>query len=145
MRLLAVALAALVLLPFAGSAYLVHVAIVVLMNVVYTASLYAIMRMGYLSLGHAGFITLGAYGCVILTVKFGLSPWLRSSRRFVQCGLLPRSPKTNRPRKFVSNEHSSMQSFAVKGSRSPTSTRTASWTSLRASFGMKHRNGRCIS
>ncbi len=69
-------LAALVALPFAGTAYALHVAIVVLFAATYTASLYAVMRMGYLSLGHAGFIALGAYTCVILSVRLGVSPWL---------------------------------------------------------------------
>jgi branched-chain amino acid transport system permease protein len=32
--------------------------------------------MGYLSLGHAGFIALGAYTCVVLTVRWNFSPWL---------------------------------------------------------------------
>lgn len=66
----------LVALPFAAPPYLLHVAIVVLLNVTYAASLYAILRMGYLSLGHAGFIALGAYTCVVLSVRLGVSPWL---------------------------------------------------------------------
>jgi branched-chain amino acid transport system permease protein len=73
---LAALLAALLVLPFAGTAYALHVAIVVLFAVTYTASLYAILRMGYLSLGHAGFIALGAYTCVILSVRLGVSPWI---------------------------------------------------------------------
>jgi branched-chain amino acid transport system permease protein len=66
----------LVALPFVATPYMLHVAIVVLLNVTYTAALYAVLRMGYLSLGHAGFIALGAYTCVILSVRLGLSPWL---------------------------------------------------------------------
>ncbi len=66
----------LVALPFAAPPYLLHVAIVVLINVVYTAAVYSILRMGYLSFGHAGFIALGAYSTAILTTKFGVSPWI---------------------------------------------------------------------
>lgn len=69
-------LLALVALPFVGSAYSLHVAIVVLFYSTYTAALFTVLRMGYLSLGHAGFIALGAYTCVILTLRLGLSPWL---------------------------------------------------------------------
>ncbi|MBL8383278.1 MAG: branched-chain amino acid ABC transporter permease [Burkholderiales bacterium] len=69
-------LLALIVLPFVATPYALHVAIVVLFNVTYTAALYAVLRMGYLSLGHAGFIALGAYTCVILSVRLGVSPWL---------------------------------------------------------------------
>ena len=69
-------LAVLVVLPFLATPYAMHVAIVVLFSVTYTAALYAVLRMGYLSLGHAGFIALGAYACVILSVRLGVSPWL---------------------------------------------------------------------
>jgi branched-chain amino acid transport system permease protein len=62
--------------PFVATAYATHVSILVLLNVTYSVALYSVFRMGYLSLGHAAFIALGAYGCVILSVKFGLSPWL---------------------------------------------------------------------
>jgi branched-chain amino acid transport system permease protein len=73
---LAVAALTLLALPFLAPPYALHVAIVVLLNVTYTAALYAVLRMGYLSLGHAGFIALGAYTCVILSVRLGVSPWL---------------------------------------------------------------------
>ena len=69
-------LALLVLLPFVATPYALHVAIVVIMNATYAAALYAVLRMGYLSLGHAGFIALGAYTCVILSVRLSVSPWL---------------------------------------------------------------------
>lgn len=69
-------LVAMVALPFVGSTYSLHVAIVVLFYSTYTASLYTVLRMGYLSLGHAGFAALGAYTCVILSVRLGVSPWL---------------------------------------------------------------------
>lgn len=65
-----------VLLPTFASTYALHVAMVVLINVVYTAAVFSVMRMGYLSFGHAGFIAVGAYATVLLTTKLGLSPWL---------------------------------------------------------------------
>jgi branched-chain amino acid transport system permease protein len=73
---IAAVLAVLVVLPFVATPYVLHVAIVVLFNVTYAAALYTVLRMGYLSLGHAGFIALGAYACVILSVRLGVSPWL---------------------------------------------------------------------
>ena len=75
-RRIGLLLALLVLLPFVATPYALHVAIVVIMNATYAAALYAVLRMGYLSLGHAGFIALGAYTCVILSVRLGVSPWL---------------------------------------------------------------------
>jgi branched-chain amino acid transport system permease protein len=73
---LAVALLALVALPPFAEPYLLHVAIVVLINVVYAEALYVIMRMGYLSFGHAGYIALGAYTSALLATKLGVSVWL---------------------------------------------------------------------
>lgn len=65
-----------VLLPAYATTYALHVAMVVLINVVYTAAVFSVMRMGYLSFGHAGFIAVGAYATVIVSTKAGLSPWL---------------------------------------------------------------------
>jgi len=73
---LAVLLVALVALPPLAEPYLLHVAIVVLINAVYAEALYVIMRMGYLSFGHAGYIALGAYTSALLATKLGVSPWL---------------------------------------------------------------------
>ncbi|MEO7404081.1 MAG: branched-chain amino acid ABC transporter permease, partial [Burkholderiales bacterium] len=70
------AIVALALVPLVAKTYFVHVAIVVLINITYTAAVYSVMRMGYLSLGHAGFIAIGAYTTVVLTTKFGVSPWI---------------------------------------------------------------------
>src|SRR5215475_13602623 len=73
---LAVLLVALVALPPLAEPYVLHVAIVVLINAVYAEALYVIMRMGYLSFGHAGYIALGAYTSALLATKLGVSPWL---------------------------------------------------------------------
>src|SRR5260370_33242792 len=55
---------------------MLHVAIVVLMNAVYAEALYVIMRMGYLSFGHAGYIAVGAYTSALLATQLGVSAWL---------------------------------------------------------------------
>jgi branched-chain amino acid transport system permease protein len=73
---LAVVLACLVALPPLAEPYVLHVAIVVLINLVYAEALYVIMRMGYLSFGHAGYIALGAYTSALLATRFGVSVWL---------------------------------------------------------------------
>jgi len=74
--LLALVVAALVILPPFGQPYVLHVAIVVLVNVVYAQALYVIMRMGYLSFGHAGYIALGGYASALLATKLAVSPWV---------------------------------------------------------------------
>lgn len=66
---------ALLLIPSVATTYWMHIAIVVLLNITYTVALFSVLRMGYLSLGHAGFIALGAYACVVLSVRWDLSPW----------------------------------------------------------------------
>ena len=73
---LALVLLALVALPPLAEPYILHVAIVVLINVVYAEGLYVIMRMGYLSFGHAGYIALGAYTSALLSTELGVSVWL---------------------------------------------------------------------
>src|SRR5580765_651954 len=73
---LAAVLVALVALPPLAEPYVLHVAIVVLINVVYAQALYVIMRMGYLSFGHAGYIALGGYTSALLATKLGITPWI---------------------------------------------------------------------
>jgi hypothetical protein len=67
---------ALLALPPLAPPYVLHVAIVVLINVAYAEALYTIMRMGYLSFGHAGYIALGAYTLAILATKFAVPVWI---------------------------------------------------------------------
>jgi len=50
--------------------------IVILINVVYAQALYVIMRMGYLSFGHAGYIALGGYTSALLATKLAITPWI---------------------------------------------------------------------
>lgn len=74
--LLGLLIAALALLPPLSEPYVLHVVIVVLINVVYAQALYVIMRMGYLSFGHAGYIALGGYTSALLATKLGITPWI---------------------------------------------------------------------
>ena len=69
--------AALVALPFLYSApYPLHIIILVLLwSFVYTS--WSVMgRFGLVSLGHGGFMGVGAYGTALLWNHLGLSPWL---------------------------------------------------------------------
>jgi branched-chain amino acid transport system permease protein len=75
------AILAAVVLALAGLAplappYVLHVAIVVLIQAVYAEALYVIMRMGYLSFGHAGYIAVGAYTSALLATQLDVSVWL---------------------------------------------------------------------
>jgi branched-chain amino acid transport system permease protein len=85
--LLGLLLAALVLLPPLGQPYVLHVAITVLIHVVYAQALYVIMRMGYLSFGHAGYIALGGYTSALLTTKLAITPWIGFLAGAVVAGL----------------------------------------------------------
>lgn len=69
--------AALVSVPFVySSPYPLHLMIVILLwSSVYTA--WSMMgRFGLVSLGHGGFMGVGAYGCALLWNNFGLTPWI---------------------------------------------------------------------
>ena len=69
--------AALVSVPFVySSPYPLHLMIVILLwSAVYTA--WSMMgRFGLVSLGHGGFMGVGAYGCALLWNNFGLTPWI---------------------------------------------------------------------
>ena len=62
---------------FFKGAYVLHVFIILMMNVVLGSSLRLINLSGQLSLGHGGFVTLGAYTSAVLLVKTGLtSSWV---------------------------------------------------------------------
>lgn len=71
-------LAAVALLPLAlTSRYYLNVMIFAGISVLLALSLNLVMGYtGQVSLGHAGFYGLGAYGSGVLTAKFGLDPWL---------------------------------------------------------------------
>jgi branched-chain amino acid transport system permease protein len=62
---------------FYKNSYVLHVFILIMMNVVLGSSLRLINLSGQLSLGHGGFVTLGAYTSAVLLVKANLSStWL---------------------------------------------------------------------
>jgi branched-chain amino acid transport system permease protein len=73
-----VLLAALILFgAFYRGSYILHIFILIMMNVVLGSSLRLINLTGQLSLGHGGFVTLGAYTSAVLLVKADLSStWL---------------------------------------------------------------------
>jgi branched-chain amino acid transport system permease protein len=58
------------------SPYLLHVFILVFVYVIATCSLRTIAISGQMSLGHAGFMGIGAYTSAILAVELGWTPWL---------------------------------------------------------------------
>lgn len=66
------------LLPLAtgGSGYYVHVLILCAINIILASSLRAIATTGQISLGHAGFMSVGAYVSAIAAMKLGFSPYI---------------------------------------------------------------------
>lgn len=56
--------------------YYLQIAIFVLVNAILGVSIYMTLATGQLSLGNAGFMSIGAYTCVILSVKIGLPVYL---------------------------------------------------------------------
>jgi branched-chain amino acid transport system permease protein len=58
------------------SVYILHVAILVFIYVIATASLRTIALSGQLSLGHAGFMSIGAYISAILAMELSWTPWI---------------------------------------------------------------------
>ena len=72
-----VAIAGLAALPFLGMpVYLLHIAVQILLwGTVYTA--WALMgRFGMMSLGHGGFLGIGAYVPTLLWNYYGITPWI---------------------------------------------------------------------
>ncbi len=54
--------------------YVLHVAILVCLNILIVNGLSIIERAGQLSFGHSAFVAFGAYGSVLMSMHFGLSP-----------------------------------------------------------------------
>lgn len=76
MKLLA-ALACLAAVPLLGSDYLTNLMVVVMLHAMPALGLALLMgHTGQISLGHAAFYGLGAYGTAALSVHAGVSPWL---------------------------------------------------------------------
>jgi branched-chain amino acid transport system permease protein len=61
---------------FVKSEYYLHVLILCAINIILASSLRAIATIGQVSLGHAGFMGIGAYTSAILVMKYGLSTYV---------------------------------------------------------------------
>ncbi len=59
-----------------NSVYWVSVLILIAIDIILVASLRIISLIGYISLGHVGFMLIGAYGSALLLTKFGMSFWM---------------------------------------------------------------------
>lgn len=67
----------LLLLPlFIRSSFYLHVFIMTFIFIIVTSSLRLISTSGQISIGHAGFMSIGAYTSGIIAKDVGLSPWL---------------------------------------------------------------------
>jgi branched-chain amino acid transport system permease protein len=77
-RALLIFLAAVAVVPWLlPNQYLVHVGVLAGLHVILAVGLNLVMGYaGQVSLGHAGFYGLGAYISAVLSVRYGLSPWL---------------------------------------------------------------------
>lgn len=60
---------------FIKNIYYIHILIVIGINVILASSLRTIGTTGQLSLAHAGFLAIGAYGSAALVLKLGISSW----------------------------------------------------------------------
>jgi branched-chain amino acid transport system permease protein len=68
---------ALALLPLSGRGYLTNLAIVVALHALPAVGLSLLTGYtGQISIGHAAFYGLGAYGAALLALRAGLDPWL---------------------------------------------------------------------
>jgi len=65
----------LILPVFIKSEYYLHILILCAINIILASSLRAIATVGQVSLGHAGFMGIGAYTSAILSMKYGLSTY----------------------------------------------------------------------
>lgn len=61
---------------FAPNPFLFTIATFIVLNAIGATSLHLIIRTGHISLGHAAFMGVGAYCCVLSVMKFGIPPAL---------------------------------------------------------------------
>jgi branched-chain amino acid transport system permease protein len=61
---------------FAPNPFLFTIGTFIVLNAIGATSLHLIIRTGHISLGHAAFMGVGAYCCVLAVTKFGLPPAL---------------------------------------------------------------------
>jgi branched-chain amino acid transport system permease protein len=81
--------AVLVTVPLFGSVYLTSVAIVVALHALPALGLALVMGFaGQISLGHAAFYGLGAYGSALLAARLGVSPWLATPAAMAVAGVV---------------------------------------------------------
>jgi branched-chain amino acid transport system permease protein len=61
---------------YAPNPFLLTIGTFIVLNAIGATSLHLIIRTGHISLGHAAFMGVGAYSCVLAVTKFGLPPAL---------------------------------------------------------------------
>jgi branched-chain amino acid transport system permease protein len=67
----------LLIVPFTGSSYATNVANIIMLQAMPAIGLALLMGYaGQISLGHSALYGLGAYGTSILSLKYGLNPWI---------------------------------------------------------------------
>lgn len=72
-----IALVCLLIVPFSGSEYLTNLLIVVMLHALPAIGVSLLMGYtGQISLGHAAFYGLGAYGAAAFSVHMGVNPWI---------------------------------------------------------------------
>ncbi len=87
-RLLPFALV-LAVVPLLGSSYSTSVAIIIALHALPALGLSLVMGFaGQISLGHAAFYGLGAYGSALLALRLDLSPWLATPAAIAITGLI---------------------------------------------------------
>jgi branched-chain amino acid transport system permease protein len=78
--------AAFVLLPLVGTNYTLLLVNLICINVILAVGLDLVTgRTGQISLGHAGFFAVGAYGSALATVSFGVPFWLSAPAAGLLC------------------------------------------------------------
>ncbi len=70
------------------NAFLLAIGALILLNIIGALSLHLIIRTGHISLSHAGFIGIGAYGCALAVTKLQLPPAMGLSVGTAAAGLL---------------------------------------------------------
>lgn len=81
--------AVIALVPLADSGYLTNIMIIVALHALPALGLALLMGFtGQISLGHAAFYGLGAYGSALLTLKLGVNPWLSIALASVAVGVV---------------------------------------------------------
>jgi branched-chain amino acid transport system permease protein len=89
MRTLALVVLVVATLPLLGSGYLMSLGIIIALHGLPAIGLALLTGYtGQISIGHAAFYGLGAYGSALLTLRAGLSPWAALAMTAASVGLL---------------------------------------------------------